>query len=345
MKLLVLAAGLGSRFGGVKQLASVGPHGETLLEYNLYDAAASGFDSVVFLLRKEIEDDFNAAIRSRLPPGLRVEIAYQSAERCLPTDADFLARMGGAGDALSARKKPWGTGQALLCAREFLEGESFAVANADDFYGRAGFWAVAGFLGKREESSLPEYCIAGYRLGGVVPGSGSVSRAVCSARPDGYLEGILEHTDVRKSGSAIVSIGKDGTPSELSPDLPVSMNLWGLDSSVFPWAEERFRAFLEAAAQARDASYLERAEFYLPTLLGEMNAAGKARIKVLDVDGTCFGLTNPQDLERTRAAISSLSARKEGEGEGEGKNETYPSPLWEGWKAPRPARVVPGRTR
>lgn len=316
MKLLVLAAGIGSRFGGVKQLAAVGPGGETLLEYNLYDALRAGFDSIVFLIRKEIEEDFMDVILRRLPKDLPYELAYQSPAEVVP------ARLQ-AGIAATGRTKPWGTGHALLCAEEQLAGCAFGVVNADDFYGRFGIEAVARFLSAGENrpgdekaadrGSVSRFCLAGYRLGGVVPSSGSVSRAICDVRADGLLRGIVEHTKVKRRGDLILSFSPEGAERQLPSDALASMNLWGLDSSVFPKAHALFESFLAAEANWKTG------EFFLPAIVGSMVATAEAEVRVLPVEEHYFGLTNPEDLAGVREALARRSAAGD-----------YPSPLWSG---------------
>lgn len=301
MKLAILAAGLGSRFGGVKQLAAIGPEGETLLEYNVYNALEAGFDSVVFLIRKDIEQDFRTHVLSRLPRTLSVELAFQSPDASIPEKfrAD-LSRKG--------RTRPWGTGHALLCARHLLEDGPFAVINADDFYGKQGFRAVHGFLAGKAPA---RFCLAGYRLGNVVPGSGSVSRAICDIDAEGWLKKIVEHTRVEMRSGKICSVRADGSAEALSPELPISMNLWGLTPAVFPFAERLFSEFLS------DSAHWDRSEFYLPTVIGGMVDQGAARAMALPVDEKYFGLTNPDDILDARKAIAERTERGE-----------YPEPLW-----------------
>lgn len=309
MKLLVLAAGLGSRFGGVKQMASLGPSGETLLEYNVYDALAAGFDSVVFLIREEIEEDFRERVLSRMPPSLQVSLAFQSTDACIPER--HRARVAALG-----RTKPWGTGHALICAREVLGSGPFAVINADDFYGRAGFRAVGGFLSGKKPG---ECCLAGYRLEGVVPPAGSVSRAICRLGAGGRLEGIVEHLKVLRKAGSLWSVGGPlPNDTELSPDLCASMNLWGLDSTVLPRAEALFDSFLEntvgGSGSAGEAAL--KTEFYLPSIFGALAAEGISVI-ALPVSEEYFGLTNPGDIATARESLA-----------GRIRADLYPDPLW-----------------
>lgn len=321
---MVLAAGLGSRFGGVKQLASLGPAGETLLEYNLFNALEAGFDSIVFLIRKEIEEDFRELVLPRLPRNLPIELAFQSAEAFIPEKFRE-------GIAVAGRTKPWGTGHALLCAQDFLKEGLFAVMNADDFYGKDCFAAIHGFLseqslaaerrGPRVPAALEprageapaEFCLAGYRLGGVISTKGSVSRAICSVGADGSLEEIVEHTGIELRLGEIRSFRPDGSSEVLAPDLLVSMNLWGLVPAIFPWAERLFEEFLA------DQGHWAKAEFYLPAIIGDMIGAGAAKAWTLSVDEGYFGLTNPDDIIGARQAIAARTERGD-----------FPSPLWGG---------------
>lgn len=293
MKLLVLAAGIGSRFGGIKQIAGVGPRGETLLEYNVFDALHAGFDSVIFLLRRDIEADFRSIVLARLPPGIVVDIAFQDGPPSVPS-----------------RAKPWGTGHALLSAQAAVGDDAFAVINADDFYGERAFREVGDYL-KGRQGEGADFCMAAYRLGDVVPPTGTVSRAICDIAAEGYLRSIVEKTRVAWVGGELVSTEPDGSRQILSAELPVSMNLWGLTPAVFAEARRRFEGFLENKAN------LATAEFFLPDILGGMLADGMARVKALRVSETYFGLTNPTDLAHARASIVAKIAAGE-----------YPEPLW-----------------
>ena len=307
MKLLVLAAGIGSRFGGVKQLAQAGPRGETLLEYNIFNALEAGFDGFVFLIRREIEEDFRNLVLARLPSRLSVEVAFQSAGAALPEAVrDDIVPAG--------RTKPWGTGHALLCARPFLEDGPFAVINGDDFYGKEGFLRIGRFLSGNGTGSGAAFCLAGYRLGGVVTAKGSVSRAICVVDSSGSLEKIVEHRRIEVREGRILSINADGSPAEELPaDAIVSMNLWGLGPAIFPWAEKLFTRFLA------DRANWTKAEFYLPAIVGAMVDAGVAKAFALPVNEEYFGLTNPEDIITVRRAIADRTDQG-----------AYPSPLWGG---------------
>jgi len=300
MNLLVLAAGVGSRFGGIKQLIEVGSYGETLLEYSLFDAYRARFDRIVFIIRPEIEADFRASILARLPRWFSFSWVYQTRESLL--DESQKAQVSAAG-----RMKPWGTGHALLCAKDQLGNAPFAVMNADDYYGRTAFEAISVHLSRCPE----EFCGAMYRLDDVVPIQGSVSRAICEVDAKGYLERIDEHTKIWRSEGRFLSERAKGIV-ELPADTPVSMNLWGLNASVFEYGNRAWQKFLA------DSGNYGRREFYLPDIVRVIMSEHDLRVHALPASVQSFGLTNPEDLAETRRRISSLI-----------KSGFYPSPLWE----------------
>lgn len=289
-----MAAGLGSRFGGMKQLAAVGPAGESLLEYSIHDALETGFSEVVIAIRPSMAETFSEVLLSRLPPHSRPSVVFQEDPSLAP-----------------ARIKPWGTGHALLCAEQALD-SPFAVINADDFYGRPALELVHDFL-EAAESRETGFCMAGYRLGKVLSPNGTVSRGICRVGADGTLAGILEHKSLERRGGRIVSRDSEGGEVELSGDEVVSMNLWGFTPSIFSLARPFFRSFILANRGS------ESAEFYLPHLVQALVSEGQARIHVLAAEDRPLGLTFREDLEDTRSSIKALVA--------EGR---YPSPLWGG---------------
>ncbi len=299
-QLLVLAAGMGSRFGGVKQIESVGPRGETVLEYSVYDALKAGFDEIVFLIRSSIEADFRKTVLSRLPPRINFSLAFQETDSLL-TRKELAAATG--------RRKPWGTGHALLCAASRLDAP-FAVINADDSYGREALRIVRSQLCRLSPGSV-EFCMAGYGLGNVMSPWGPVSRGICAVDPDGFLRGVTEHVSVLEEHGDFVSVGASGVRTILPSDAPVSMNLWGLTPAVFPLADGLFRDFLERQAGSADA------EFYLPYIVDSLVKLDKVRVRVLPTREKHFGLTYRGDLSETRARITRMIA--------EG---VYPDPLW-----------------
>jgi hypothetical protein len=319
--LLVLAAGLGSRYGGVKQVDPVGPAGEATLEYSLYDALRSGFDEIVFLIRSSIENDLRRAVLNRLPTSMRCRLAFQELESLLEPEDLAAARASG-------RTKPWGTAHALLCAASELRAP-FAVVNADDFYGRESFRLVHDFLAAQDPAGRG-WCMAGFELAKTASPHGAVSRGICvlrprsGAKPGSELVSVTEHPSIIASAAAgttrrsdtddpgtFISRLPDGSEIELDGRSIVSMNLWGLTPAIFPLALPLFRAFM---AENRGST---KAEFYLPALIDALVARGEARVEVLPTPETWFGLTYREDAAAARARIAELGAAGE-----------YPAPLW-----------------
>ena len=300
-KLVVMAAGMGSRFGGLKQIAPVDDAGHVIVDFSIYDALRAGFGGVVFIVKPEMEADFRATIGARVSGHIDVFYAHQTLD-ALP--AGFSVPEG--------RQKPWGTGHAVLCARKFIDGP-FAVINADDFYGRTAFQSVYDFLTAPGDAN--EHAMAAYRLRNTLTENGSVSRGVCRVDAGGYLSGITERTRIeqRASGAAFTEDGGE-TWQPLTGEEPVSMNLWGFKVSVLPEMESRFEAFLRDEAPKNPL----RGEFYLPSVPDALIREGKARVRVLPTSERWFGVTYPGDMEAVRAAI----AEKKASGE-------YPVHLWE----------------
>ena len=299
-KLVVMAAGMGSRFGGLKQIAPVDDAGHVIVDFSIYDALRAGFGGVVFIVKPEMEADFRATIGARVGERAPVEYAHQSLD-ALPRG--FSVPEG--------RQKPWGTGHAVLCARECIDGP-FAVINADDFYGRASFQAIYGFLTAPGDAC--EHAMVAYRLRNTLTENGSVSRGVCRVDADGYLSDLTERTRIEKRENAAAYTEDGGEHWHmLSGDEPVSMNLWGFKPSILPEMERRFEAFLRED-RAKDPL---RGEFYLPAVPDALIREGKACVRVLSTPERWFGVTYPGDLEAVRAAIA---AKKE--------SGEYPVHLW-----------------
>jgi UTP-glucose-1-phosphate uridylyltransferase len=279
--LLVLAAGLGSRYGGLKQMDPVGPSGETLLDYAVFDALRAGFGRVVFVIRRDFAEAFQGQVIAKYAGRLDTAVAFQAPE-LLP-----------AGCAVPPeRQKPWGTGHAVWCARAALD-EAFAVINADDFYGADAFRRLAAFLGGQPRSA-PRFAMAGFRLADTLSEHGTVARGVCVAA-GGQLRSIVERT----------ALGPDqvGPGREFSGDEIVSMNCWGFTPALFPLLENRLRDFL--AGHGRELA----AEFYLPAAVSSLIQAGQAQVDVLLAAGTWFGVTYRDDRPRVAGAIAELVAR------------------------------------
>ena len=284
LTLVVLAAGMGSRYGGLKQVDPMGPAGETVLDYSVHDAARAGFGRVVFVIRRDFDAEFRAQVGSRFEGRVKVDYVYQALD-ALPE-----GRVPPAG-----RVKPWGTGHAVWCAREALDGP-FAVVNADDFYGAGSFRRLAEFLRATPaaEGATPEYAMVGFRLANTLSEHGAVSRGVCALGPDGALAGIEERT-----GILAAEVG-DESNCKYKPDTIVSMNCWGFPAGFAARLDERWRRFLDENGAS------EKAEFYLPFAVDDLMRAGAARVRVLPTEDSWFGVTYREDKPRVQAAIRAL---------------------------------------
>ena len=285
--LLVLAAGMGSRYGGLKQVDPVGPSGETILDYAVFDAIREGFGRVVFVIRKEFEDAFRTQVAAKYADKIKVDYVFQSLDALPP------------GFAVPAdREKPWGTGHAVWCARDAVT-EPFAVIGADDFFGRDAFRQLAAFLrvGPNPEDAAPNFAMIGYRLANTLSENGAVSRGVCTKRSDGYLAKVVEHTGIRREE---VGAGKSYTGEET-----VSMNCWAFTPTFFTGLNEQFEAFLE-----KHGGEL-KSEFYLPEAVSEQVAQGLVTVEVRTTSASWFGVTYREDKPRVQAALAELVARGE----------------------------------
>ena len=283
--LLVLAAGLGKRYGGLKQFDGVGPAGETLLEYSIFDAWRAGFDNVVVVVRPDFEDAFMEQVGSRLSGRLEVRVVYQEINS-LPNG--FKVPPG--------RTNPWGTGHAVWVARDLINGP-FGVINADDFYGPEAFTALAGYLGATGESESPKFCMAGYRLGNTLSDFGSVSRGICIMDDRGRLNGIIERTRIEKTPQGPCWFDESGKGNPLGEDVLVSMNIFGFTPVLFELLDDHFKRFLEG--YGGDSA----AEFYLPQAVSEMISLGQAQVEVLPTGETWFGITYAEEKQRVQASI------------------------------------------
>lgn len=291
--LLVMAAGMGSRFGGLKQVEPIGPNGETLLDYSVFDALRAGFGRVVFVIRKDFEALFRERVGDRFSQHIEVSYLFQ--------EIDILPEGIHPG---SAREKPWGTGHAVWCAREEITGP-FAVINADDFYGRAALDALAGFLGSAPVSgvggSAPRFAMVGYRLADTLSEHGTVSRGVCRTGPKGQLEGIEETIGIEAApdGAGRVRL-HDGHERLLPPDTIVSMNCWGFTSQVFGLLDQHLIAFLKT--QGTDV----KAEFHLPAAIEQAVRRSEIEVRVLPVQASWFGVTHAADKPRVVESLTGL---------------------------------------
>lgn len=295
--LFVLAAGMGSRYGGLKQLDGLGPHGETIMDYSIFDAVRSGFGKVVFVIRKDFEQDFREKVLAKYESHVPVEVVFQSTDK-LPEGFVCPAE----------RTKPWGTNHAVLMGKEAIR-EPFAVINADDFYGRDGFRVLGEWLSKA--CGEGRYCMVGYRVGNTLSESGTVSRGICRTDDRGYLTGVVERTDIARVDGRITFTGDDGQPETTAETTPVSMNMWGFTPDYFRHSEEYFRQFLTENLEK------PKAEFYIPMVVNELIVGGKATVEVLDTTARWFGVTYAADRQGVVDKIRELIAAGE-----------YPEKLW-----------------
>ena len=293
--LLVLAAGMGSRYGGLKQIDPVGPAGETIIDYSIFDALRAGFGKLVFVIRKDIEQQFREIVGARFEKRVAVEYVFQALEDIPPR---FTVPAG--------RTKPWGTTQAILLAADAVH-EPFAAINADDFYGAESYRELARHL----TSGSADYAMVGFILRNTLSDFGSVARGVCQVSGDSYLEHIVELTKIERDGNGARNTAPDGTVTKLSGDEPVSLNYWGFTPRVFDQLRTRFEKFLETSASDL------KAECYIPMTVGELVQAGEARVKVLHSSDPWFGVTYREDRPRVVESIRGLIAAGQ-----------YPEKLW-----------------
>lgn len=296
--LFVLAAGMGSRYGGLKQLDQLGPNGETIMDYSIYDAIKAGFGKVVFVIRKDFEQEFRDKVLKKYEGHVPVEVVFQSTDK-LPEGYTCPAD----------RTKPWGTNHAVLMGKDVIK-EPFAVINADDFYGRDAFEVLAKEL-SREHAKPGDYAMVGFRVGNTMTENGSVARGVCENK-DGMLTSVVERTAISYNPKGeIVFTDENGQEQKLDPSTPVSMNMWGFTPDYFDYSEREFKKFLD-----RDIN-TPKAEFFIPLAIDTLINSGEATVKVLDTDSKWFGVTYAADRPGVVEKFKQL--HEEG---------LYPSPLF-----------------
>ena len=300
--LVIMAAGMGSRYGGLKQLGPVGNHGQLIIDYSIYDAKRAGFETVVFVIKPEIEADFKEAIGDRVSKVMDVKYAYQLKED-LPEGYSVPA----------GRTKPWGTAHAALAARNIVDGP-FAVINADDYYGPEAYQEIYNYLSTHQDGDMYEYVMVGYLLKNTVTENGTVARGVCEETADHFLTQVTERTKIEKGEPPRYTEDDGATWTDLSADTIVSMNMWGFTRSFLDEALARFPAFLDKAL----AENPEKGEYFLPTVVSQLIDEGKARVKVLRSEDKWYGVTYKEDKPVVVAAMQRLKA--------EG---FYPEDLWE----------------
>ncbi len=300
--LVIMAAGMGSRYGGLKQLDPVGGHGQLIIDYSIYDARRAGFETVVFIIKPEIEADFKSTIGDRVAKVMDVKYVHQLGED-LPE-----------GYAVPAgRTKPWGTAHAALAARNAVDGP-FAIINADDYYGPEAFQKIYDYLSAHEDGELYEYVMVGYLLKNTVTENGTVARGVCEETAGHFLTRVTERTKIEKGEPPRYTEDDGKTWTELAADTIVSMNMWGFTRGFLDEAWNRFPAFLDQAL----ATNPEKGEYFLPSVVSQLIDEGKARVKVLRSEDKWYGVTYREDKPAVVAAIQEKTAAG-----------LYPDRLWE----------------
>ena len=289
--LVIMAAGMGSRFGGLKQIAPVDDQGHIIIDFSLLDAYRAGFRDLVFIIKPELEDSFREAIVNRMEKYFNITFVHQTIDK-LP--AGYSVPEG--------REKPWGTGHAILCCKDVLDGP-FAVINADDFYGPTAFSAIYDYLASNEDES--RYAMIGYRVRNTVTENGSVARGVCEVE-NGLLTGVTERTKIFKNGND-AKYTEDGgeTFVDLPGDTIVSMNLWGFTAKMIKELDARFAAFLDDAIVSNPL----KGEYFLPSVVNDQLVAGTATVRVLPCEETWYGVTYREDLDSVKAAIANMKAK------------------------------------
>ena len=288
--LYVLAAGMGSRYGGLKQLDPLGPQGQTIMDYSIYDAIRAGFGKVVFVIRKDFEQDFRDKILSKYEGHIPVEVVFQSTDK-LPEGYTCPAD----------RTKPWGTNHAVMMASDVIK-EPFAVINADDFYGRDAFEVMARDL-MRPRERKGDYSMVGFRVGNTMTENGSVSRGVCSTDADSNLTTVVERTAIAYDpDGSIAFTDENGDKQTLDPATPVSMNLWGFTPDYFDFSDREFRKFLDKDLNT------PKSEFFIPLVVDTLIHNGEATVQVLDTEARGFGVTYAADRPGVVAKLAELHA-------------------------------------
>ena len=292
VSLVIMAAGLGSRYGGSKQVDGIGPNGEILMEYSIHDALRAGFDKVVFIIKPEMREMMDELVgylkEKKTAKGQPVQVAYVYQDYTSVPDFYHIPE---------GRTKPFGTVHALLCAEPEVDGP-FCVINADDFYGRDGFRVLGQWLSKADGQN--RYCMVGYRVGNTLSESGTVARGICRTDANNYLTGVVERTDIARVDGRITFTGDDGQPTTTDDNTPVSMNMWGFTPDYFRYSEEYFKEFLRANIDN------PKAEYYIPLMVNKLITEGTATVEVLDTTAKWFGVTYAADRQGVVDKIRAL---------------------------------------
>ena len=297
--LLILAAGMGSRYGGLKQLDGVGPNGETIMDYSVYDAIRAGFGKIVFVIRKHFRADFEAKVVSKYKNKIEVELVEQELDK-LPEGFTLNPE----------REKPWGTGHATLMAAEVIN-TPFAVINADDFYGAESFKNLADFLTQQADKK-GQYCMVGFNLNKTLSESGEVSRGICTVNQDGYLTTVEEHHKIKDTNGTITGIGMNAQERTLNGNAATSMNMWGFTPDIFHYGQQLFINFLLENANE------PQKEFYIPFIVNSSIQDESSTVKVLNTPENWFGVTYKEDKPMVVNKLKELT-----------ETGIYPSPIFE----------------
>lgn len=288
--LFVLAAGMGSRYGGLKQLDGLGPNGETIMDYSIFDAIRGGFGKVVFVIRKDFEDAFREKVLSKYEGHIPTELVFQSIND-LPEG--FKCPEG--------RQKPWGTNHAVLMGKDVIK-EPFAVINADDFYGRDTFAVIGKYLSELPAGSKNDYCMVGFRVGNTLSESGTVARGICSTDAEGHLTTVVERTEIMRVNGPVCYKDEEGKWVAVPDNTPVSMNVWGFTPDYFDYSEAYFKEFL---SDPKNMANL-KAEFFIPLMVNKLINEKTATVKVLDTTSHWFGVTYAADRQGVVDKIQAL---------------------------------------
>ena len=288
--LVLLAAGMGSRYGGLKQLDGLGPNGETIMDYSIYDAIKAGFGKIVFVIRKDFEQEFREKVLSKYEGHIPAEVCYQSLD-ALPEG--FTVPEG--------REKPWGTNHAVMMAQDLIH-EPFCVINCDDFYNRDSFMVIGKFLADLPDNSTNTYAMVGYRVGNTLSENGTVARGVCSKDANDLLTTVVERTEIMRVDGKVSYKDENGEWVAIEDNTPVSMNMWGFTPDYFAHSDAYFKQFLSDPKNQANP----KAEFFIPLMVNELVNNGTSTVKVLDTTSKWFGVTYSADRQATVDRIQAL---------------------------------------
>lgn len=288
--LLLLAAGMGSRYGGLKQLDGLGPNGETIMDYSIYDAIQAGFGKIVFIIRKDFEQDFRDKVLSKYEGHIPAEVCFQALEN-LPEG--FTVPEG--------RQKPWGTNHAVMMAKDVIK-EPFCVINCDDFYNRDSFMVIGKYLANLPEGAKNDYAMVGFRVGNTLSDNGTVARGICAKDENDSLTTVVERTEIMRVNGAVSYKDENGEWVAVDDNTPVSMNMWGFTPDYFEYSEEYFKEFLSDPKNIENL----KAEFFIPLMVNKLITEHTATVKVLDTTSKWFGVTYSADRQATVDRIQTL---------------------------------------